>query len=75
MTKPQTLILSHSFFFVAGFVLGKYVDYEELATYRELHESPIAKWRRRLGGAALGAASLGALIVMFRTSARLGQKE
>mmetsp|Transcript_118692 Transcript_118692/g.332399 ORF Transcript_118692/g.332399 Transcript_118692/m.332399 type:complete len:122 (-) Transcript_118692:243-608(-) len=75
MAKAQTLLLSHSFFFAAGFVLGKYVDYEELTTYREIHESSFSKWRRRLGGAALGAASVMTLFAVFRATSKLGQKE
>ena len=64
------LILSHTLFLAAGFALGKYVDYQELAFYREQHESGISKLRRRLGSAALGVGALGTLLVVLKVSSR-----
>ena len=68
--KTQNLIISHTVMLAAGFALGKYTDYEELKTYRDLHESTYSKWRRRLGGAAVGAVSLFALVTVVRVSTR-----
>ena len=64
--------LSHSLVFLTGFALGKWVDYGELATYREIHESPLGKWRRRAGNVAIGAFGLGTIAFLIRTTTRAG---
>jgi hypothetical protein len=73
MGSGKALVLSHSLVFLAGVVAGKFVDYEELATYRDLHESFAGKWRRRAGTAALGVFSLGTIVFLVRVSTRTNQ--
>ena len=66
MTTGKTLAISHSLMFVIGFAFGKYIDHEELATYRELHESTWAKWRRRAGTATMGILLLGTTVMLVQ---------
>ena len=68
MVSSQSLIASHSVCFVAGFALGKYVDYEELKSYRSSHESFGQRWRRRAGTAVLGIACMGTMMVLASAS-------
>mmetsp|Transcript_2752 Transcript_2752/g.7671 ORF Transcript_2752/g.7671 Transcript_2752/m.7671 type:complete len:91 (+) Transcript_2752:214-486(+) len=70
MVSAKSLFLSHSFVFLAGFAAGKMMDYEELAGYRERHESFIVKWRRRLGSVAIGAAVLTLSVAVFKVVMR-----
>ena len=65
----QTLLLSHSLVFVTGFAVGKFVDYEELSSYRDQHESTMARFRRRAGNICIGVLTLGAIAFVMRTTA------
>eukprot|EP00978_Attheya_sp_CCMP212_P000367 scaffold741_cov41-Attheya_sp.AAC.3 len=73
MGGGKALVISHLLVFLAGFGLGKYVDYGELATYRDIHESSIGKWRRRAGNAALGVFSLGTIVFWFGSRQELAR--
>jgi hypothetical protein len=66
MANTRALLLSHTIIFVAGFAAGKFIDYSELKTYRELHEGTSGKIRRWAGNIALGALAVGTLLVSFR---------
>ena len=70
------IILSHTVFLVAGFAIGKYINYDELATYRELHEGRWTRIRRQVGGAVIGAVTLGTLILVTTrgSSSRVGTR-
>ena len=68
--SARTLILSHLLVFGAGVYVGKALDAGELATYREAYESPWAKFRRRAGTVALGAAAVGGLVLIVRVATR-----
>jgi len=71
----KTLIISHTVFLVAGFAIGKFINYDELATYRELHEGRWTRIRRQVGGAVIGAVTLGTLILVIRgSSSRVGTR-
>ena len=71
----KTLIISHTVFLVAGFAIGKFINYDELATYRELHEGRWTRIRRQVGGAVIGAVTLGTLILVTRgSSSRVGTR-
>ena len=74
MVQEKKLLISHSLVFLTGFALGKYVDSEELATYREAHESVMGRWRRRAGNAVLVAMSLGTVGFLVRISTRASSK-
>mmetsp|Transcript_20135 Transcript_20135/g.55600 ORF Transcript_20135/g.55600 Transcript_20135/m.55600 type:complete len:88 (-) Transcript_20135:1475-1738(-) len=62
----RTLIASHLVVLGAGFYLGKTMDADELATYREAHEGWGAKLRRKAGTVALGTLALGTLVLVVR---------
>ena len=68
--SAKTLIISHSTIFVAGFALGKFIDYEELKTYRGANESFVAKWRRRIGTAGMGLAAVSVIAYAVKISSR-----
>jgi hypothetical protein len=64
----RALIASHVAMFVAGFAAGKYVDHDELKTYRDLHESSWTRFERRLSRGVLGVAAVGSLYLVVRLS-------
>ena len=64
----RNMAISHGFVFLGGFVLGKYIDKEELNMYRELHESSFARFRRRAGQVAIGILCFGGLITIIRAT-------
>ena len=64
----KSLFFSHSLVFLAGFAAGKLVDHDELSSYRVEHESFMARFRRRAGNVAIGAVSLGAIVLFMRTT-------
>lgn len=68
--SARSLIISHLVVFGAGVYVGKAIDAGELATYREAYESPWAKFRRRAGAAAIGAAAITGLVMVTRMVAR-----
>lgn len=66
----RAMLLSHTFFFVAGFAAGKLVDRDELETYRALHETGLTRFRKTAEKVALGMLAMGTLIVAVRASRR-----
>ena len=72
MAQGKALMTSHALVFFAGFALGKYVDHEELMTYREAHESFGGRWRRRAGNVAIGVFALGTIGMVARLTSRGG---
>jgi hypothetical protein len=66
MANIRALLLSHTAMFLIGFGAGKFIDYSELKTYRELHEGTSGKVRRWAGNIALGALAMGTLLVSLR---------
>ena len=69
MTSGQTLVSTHALAFVAGFMAAKAWHYDELSTYRELHESTLTKVKRWASTGAFGLLAVGALRLMLRASA------
>ena len=74
MGSAKNLAISHSFVFLAGFAVGKYVDHEELMTYREANENFIDRFRRRAGNAAIGIVAIGTIGLLFRVTSRGSSK-
>ena len=71
MATVKRLAITHSLVFVAGFAIGKYIDYDELSTYRELHESTMSRWRRRAGTTAIGVLCIGTTIMLIKATNKL----
>ena len=68
MVSNKVLIGSHIAIFVAGFALGKSIDADELATYRDIHESSFTRLRRKAGQVAIGLVTIGTFVVLARAS-------
>jgi hypothetical protein len=69
----RAIILTHLTMFVAGFAAGKYINADELATYRELHESSLTRLKRRAGTVGFVILAVGAFSIVVR-AARGGSK-
>jgi hypothetical protein len=72
--SAKTLIISHSVTLAVGFAMGKFMDYEELKTYRGANESFMAKWRRRIGTAGIGFAALAVVAYSVKIASRTSTK-
>jgi hypothetical protein len=70
MGNGKVLATSHTLVFLAGLAVGKYIDHDELSTYREAHESLGGKWRRRAGNAAIGVIALGTISMVLKVSSK-----
>mmetsp|Transcript_26101 Transcript_26101/g.47344 ORF Transcript_26101/g.47344 Transcript_26101/m.47344 type:complete len:81 (+) Transcript_26101:108-350(+) len=68
--SPKALLASHAVFFLAGVVIGKQIDAEELTNYRNVHETATSRWYRRSFNATLGIASIGMFMFGIRALAR-----
>jgi hypothetical protein len=66
----QSLIISHSAVFTAGFIAGKLIDYGELHTYRMAHESYARRWQRQAAAASMGIVAIGGVVMFLRASRR-----
>jgi len=47
LPKLKLLLGSHLFVFVSGVIVGKQIDSEELAGYRNVHEESKRRWMKR----------------------------
>lgn len=57
---------THTLAFIVGFAAAKAWDYDELNTYRDLHESKLTKVKRWAGNISIGLVAFGAISVLFR---------
>ena len=64
----RTLILSHVTVFAAGFAAGKYVNADELNTYREIHENSFTRFKRKAGTLGLAVVAVGTIAILLRVS-------
>lgn len=69
MASGQTLVTTHALAFVAGFMAAKAWHYDELSTYREMHESTLTKVKRWASTGVFGLVAVGALRLVMRAAA------
>lgn len=68
------LILSHTTVFIAGVVVGKSMDADELELYRSMHESTWTKTRRVLERVGIGVVAVGGTLMVLRLVSRSRQE-
>lgn len=64
----KAIVASQTFAFVAGFVVCKAWDYDELNSYRGQHEGNMTKIKRWAGNISIGLVFAGAISVLLRVS-------
>lgn len=70
----QLLVGSHLFVFVGGFVLGKYIDYDELQSYRSEHESTMTRIKRHASQIGLTVVAVGTVAVVVTISSAISKR-
>ena len=61
----RVLMGTHVIIFVAGVVVGKLIDYDELQSYRSHYESTTTRIKRRAGQLGIAVLALGTFSVCF----------
>lgn len=64
------LVATHATVFLVGVVIGKKMDADELAVYRDAHESRFTRWTRKASNVAIGVGVLSTFIIIVRVTQR-----
>ena len=67
----QILLGSHTIVFLAGFVAGKYIDYDELQQYRSNYESTSTRFKRKAGQLGIAVLAIGTVAAVVKIATRI----